>query len=405
MDDPFELRKDNRVLARLSGASKLGQFTAYEQMEVTDAGRRRGYFNLRTGEIVHTPQSKLQKKDRVQLPLRQGLLYRILIGETTTGKTKKSETQKNVLCLSFVEKKSRYSKTVTDPLGLYSDSRHEIGIWAYEGCEPEWGILGPCTHAWDPSDFCFVITSPRCTSPYHWIWDLREHIGDALDDEAMEYYPDDDRAYSFTENFCRDNCGAAIPQEYVEPDECAFALMDSAFAKYSCPSPNTAVGQAKRAMTAEKHAPITAPRCARRHPAHTATLRAVHSPTQPRASPNCKETSPCPFCSTRVLCCALAVSESARHRLRHLHHAHPRPRPQKRRRATGLQNSRAATRRKVRQRRLGAVQTSVRRRRSTSVCMIPSHPRPRYRRRSLTWTREIVCVYLRSEGAVPSRCQ
>lgn len=299
MDDPFEFRKDGRVLARLSGASKLGQFTAYEQMEVTADGRRRGYFSLRNGEFVHTPQSKLLKKDRVQLPLRVGLLCRILVGETPTGKTKKSEMQKNVVCLSFVEKKSRYKSNVTDPLGLYPDRAYGSSQvhWAVDG----WPWQGR-SHAWDPADFCFVITSPRCTSPYNWIWDLRDQIGDSLDDDSMEYYPDNHRFYSFYHD-----SKLSFPllhlDEYVEPGDCAFGLMDSAFAKYSCPSPSTAVGQAKRAMTAEKHAPATAPRCARRHPTRTATpcVLSIHRRSHTPA-PDAKITLSLLLHSCAVLC-------------------------------------------------------------------------------------------------------
>eukprot|EP00966_Prymnesium_polylepis_P159723 3691263-Prymnesium_polylepis.1 len=67
--DPFEFRKDGQLLARLIGASELGPFTAFEKMQVTAEGRRRGYFDLACGELVHTPQSKLQQHVRVQLPL------------------------------------------------------------------------------------------------------------------------------------------------------------------------------------------------------------------------------------------------------------------------------------------------------------------------------------------------
>ena len=79
MADPFEFRKDGHLLGVLSGVSQLGAFIAYEKMQVTATGRARGYFDLKRGEIVHTPQSMLRQGTRVQLPLRDGMLCRILV--------------------------------------------------------------------------------------------------------------------------------------------------------------------------------------------------------------------------------------------------------------------------------------------------------------------------------------
>ena len=47
--DPFDFYKDRVLMARLSSASRLGQFTAFTCMEVTAEGRRRGYFDLICG--------------------------------------------------------------------------------------------------------------------------------------------------------------------------------------------------------------------------------------------------------------------------------------------------------------------------------------------------------------------
>ena len=132
-------------------------------MKVTAEGPRRGYFDLTRGEVVHTPRSKLQSGKRVQLPIRDGLLCRILLGERAAGSKKKAASQHDLLCLSFVEKISPYDTSVVDPLGLY-----EFGQDVFASSHPfqytyERLATDPCT---------FVITSPRHTSPNAFIWKM-----------------------------------------------------------------------------------------------------------------------------------------------------------------------------------------------------------------------------------------
>ena len=134
--DPFEFRKDGQLLARLIGASELGPFTAFEKMQVTAEGRRRGYFDLACGELVHTPQSKLQQHVRVQLPLRKGMLFRILLGQRKAGSKKASTTQHNLICLSYVESQSVYRAEINNPLGLYEWRRSKVLA------DPEAGFFG-----------------------------------------------------------------------------------------------------------------------------------------------------------------------------------------------------------------------------------------------------------------------
>ena len=93
MVDPYEFKRDGVLIARLSRPSKLGQFTAYDKMEVTAEGRRRGYFHLECGQFVHTPHSKLEGKIRVQLPVRSGMVCKILLGERNTGAKKRAARQ------------------------------------------------------------------------------------------------------------------------------------------------------------------------------------------------------------------------------------------------------------------------------------------------------------------------
>ena len=99
MHDPLDYYRDKRLLARFSGASKLGEFTAYQKIEVTAEGRRRGYFDLMCGEYVNVPQSKLVQGCRVQLPVRDGMVCRILVGERAAAE-KRSRTHSTTFCVS-----------------------------------------------------------------------------------------------------------------------------------------------------------------------------------------------------------------------------------------------------------------------------------------------------------------
>ena len=93
----------------------MGEFDAYNLMEVTAAGCERGYYDLVCGQVVNTPQSVMRVGDRVQLPLRRGIVSRILVGQTSTGKSKKADTQISILVLSYVEKLSHLAEKVVDP--------------------------------------------------------------------------------------------------------------------------------------------------------------------------------------------------------------------------------------------------------------------------------------------------
>ena len=115
--DCTEFRKDGSVLARLYGSSQLGTFTAFEKMVVTDAGLRRGYSSLEYGQIVNTPWARQLQGSRVQQPIRTGMLYRVMLGTTATGKKKAADRQQRLLCLSIVEKKSTWGDGITDTRG------------------------------------------------------------------------------------------------------------------------------------------------------------------------------------------------------------------------------------------------------------------------------------------------
>ena len=94
---PF--KKNGIVMAYLEGGEKLGEFAAYQKMVVTDAGRAAGYTDLQHGEFVHVPSACQRARERVQLPVRQGMIYRVLLGEENTGSKKKADTQQRLLCL------------------------------------------------------------------------------------------------------------------------------------------------------------------------------------------------------------------------------------------------------------------------------------------------------------------
>ena len=248
--DPFDFYKDRVLIARLSGASKLGQFTAYTCMEVTAEGRRRCYFDLTCGQLVNTPWAKQQGGERVQLPLREGMLCRILLGSSAAGAKKTKATQNHLLCLSFVEKQSRFASTITNPLGLYqmSDRCYTVNM---EVAFDRRDILPPQPeHPWDiqnpiPSDdFLFVITAAQYTSPLHYIWKCPTRVKE-------QYYPSDQRLYTFMNNLDKNNKDFAITYVCVDvfgTGCCCFDQMEERLALYSVPSLRTAVGQAKRAI-------------------------------------------------------------------------------------------------------------------------------------------------------------
>eukprot|EP00966_Prymnesium_polylepis_P165495 3825903-Prymnesium_polylepis.1 len=216
-------------------------------MRVTAEGRRRGYFDLACGELVHTPQSKLQDGARVQLPLRKGMLWRILLGERAAGKKKKADTQKNLLCLSLVEKQSMYGADINNPLGLYEWRRRKVMADA----AADW-FSGPrFERPLDQAKFCWVVTSAKCTSPDGWI--ERMNPSDDFDGK----FPSDGRIYTF--DLRSDQNEGDFIQDYsycgiYKPGDTFFNFVECTFASYTVPSKiETALGQAKRAMVATSH--------------------------------------------------------------------------------------------------------------------------------------------------------
>ena len=254
MEDPFEFWKDAQLLARLTGASQFGGFTAYTKMQVTADGRRRGYFDLQCGDDVHTPQSKAKGKGRLQLPLRDGLLYRILLGHTKAGRKKTAETQKNLLCLSYVETTSRYASApqISNPLGLY-DGNHS---------------LRPAAENQPRSSECYtwVFTSPRYTSPREYIWRMYRPSLLGLcppDFQPETEYPETE--YDFdgpppsdgrTYTFVREGYGSRwlrMTYDGAPVDELpTVEMMEDAIGSFKIPAVNTALGQAKRSMIVAK---------------------------------------------------------------------------------------------------------------------------------------------------------
>ena len=254
MDKPFDFMKDGHLLARLSGAETLGQFTAYSTMQVTAEGRHRGYFDLARGELVHTPHARQLNGRRIQLPVRDGLLHSVLVGTRATGAKKKADVQQNLFCLSYVQKESHFISSITNPLGLYSSST----VDPYGGTRTDW-----LSDDLKGSDFLFVITSPQCTSPDEWIWKCSRST-----DPGMDFYPPDERAHTHTllragrtkdfQLIGPKEVGGNFLQEYIGVDvfsdgDKSFDLMMASLSNFPLPSVVTAVGQAKRAMVATKH--------------------------------------------------------------------------------------------------------------------------------------------------------
>ena len=261
--DVFELRKDGHLLARLLGGEQMGEFIAYKQLQATAAGRDRGYFDLKCGELVHTPQAAQRGGARVRLPLRDGMLCRILVGKTSTGVKKQASSQDNVFCLSYVEKTSHYNATVVDPLGLYKMSNRLLhdptlrsaptnsksGHWATDE-HLTWLNVG--------NDFAWVITLPFVTSPAYFIWKCHGGRGCNLcrGKEAKQFLKDG-RHYNC--HSCIGFRGNIKPrssdfvQDYTlidvfdqEDDE--FNLMESRLVDFVVPTVVAAKGQMSRAV-------------------------------------------------------------------------------------------------------------------------------------------------------------
>lgn len=267
MHDPLDYYRDKRLLARFSGASELGEFTAYQKIEVTAEGRRRGYFDLMCGEYVNVPQSKLVQGCRVQLPVRDGMVCRILVGERAAAGSKKSDTQYDFLCLSFVHKQSIYVSELNDTLGLYDPNLPACRLFSAGKRTAQWYWTPGVQH--NSNDFQLVVTSLQCTSPHEWIWKMPrpslKGIGNPEDDfDGLP--PSDGRTYTF--DLKSDHGGGDFIKDYSRadfaayPEDATFQLMEQAFTTYSVPKPNTALGQAKRAMTRKRQmrkAPASAP--------------------------------------------------------------------------------------------------------------------------------------------------
>jgi len=101
---PYELKKDGTVLAKLYGASQLGEFTAYYRMDVTHEGARQGLVSLRTRTMVYAPCASRA----FQMPPKSAMLYRVLIGKTKAASKKTAVTQERLLLLCLSETRSRF---------------------------------------------------------------------------------------------------------------------------------------------------------------------------------------------------------------------------------------------------------------------------------------------------------
>ena len=272
MNDPFELRKDGHLLARLSGAMPAGAFTAYNWMQVTAAGRAYGYMDLQRGQVVNTPHAVQRDLQRVQLPLREGFVHSILVGPTATGKKKKASTQSNVLVLSYVEKNSHFADHIVDPRGLYDLKWNNISSIGEHFkdfnkksffADGEWVRQPDGTKVEPPrsDNFTFVITSPKYTTPESFVAYFPPKVWPKEWRTTVEY-PDDEREYTYTLNF--ETARAPEGTEFIDvggsydgfslenDHNGVFKLMTDAFTTYSTPAVVTAKGQAHRAWKAVK---------------------------------------------------------------------------------------------------------------------------------------------------------
>ena len=231
--DCTEFRKDGSLLARLYGKSQLGTFTAFTKMVVTDAGVLRGYSSLQYSQLVNTPWARQLQHKRVQQPMRTGMLYRILLGTTATGRKKAADRQQRLLCLSLVEKKSTWGDGIIDPRGTEQNQGQN---WNMEQAD----YYAELYCGDKPLSMNEVFTTPQTTRGYRF-HEIYTHETDGTFPDAAEHP-------------WNGGSGEGLRKYFVEEKDSGCyttrgglrELAETQIVKFALPSVTTAYGQAKR---------------------------------------------------------------------------------------------------------------------------------------------------------------
>ena len=241
--DGVPFMKGTTTLAHLYTPSKLGTFTAFERMEVTKAGRAAGYTNLEFSQLVVTPHAKTIRGNSTQLPVRNGMLYRLVLGFEKAGQIKLNSEQQRLLCLSLVDKVSAYSDGVTDAEGrcfahldghaLFNHEVEERHVDLFDASE---GLAGTEIVPLSMDDFVWVFSSALHTRGCDWCCPDSMKRGRIVSTPATKPNPKLPR-----------NGAVEVAHLCTDLFPSWIKLADTSIKDLAIPSVTTAVGQAKRA--------------------------------------------------------------------------------------------------------------------------------------------------------------
>ena len=260
--ETYAFLKDGQALAHLSGGQRLGTLDVFFCMDVTPEGRRRGYCDLRHGEVVHTPQAGQRALKKVCLPMRDGILYCIILCKEPSSR--KGAEQGSLLCLSYAEKTSPY--TISDTRGLYKQSakvrrKPAVGMGTFGRCGTygEW-FPPSITLLWElfegedlvqatPEDFIFVISPALHTTPSDYIWKVQSIRRNPHQD--VNLIPEDGRVYSMSiaSGGARDYDYTDVYGKDIFDPYGIYGLMQSSVLSYKVPNSSNAKAQAKRGLS------------------------------------------------------------------------------------------------------------------------------------------------------------
>ena len=188
---------------------------------------------------MNTPWARQLQGQRVQLPIRTGMLYRIMLGATATGQKKKAAQQQRLLCLSLVEKKSIFGAGITDTRGGKTNDGQRWDTEVEEYYDKLYNVKDSGKPL-EMTDFEWVFSTPQLTRSYAF---------------AEIYCHETDGKYRWADEHPWNNgTGELLPKYFAGTDftwdlrffDGLHALAALQIAELKLPSVTTVVGQAKR---------------------------------------------------------------------------------------------------------------------------------------------------------------
>ena len=247
--DGVAFKKGTTTLAHMFGESSLGTFRSFEKMTVTSAGHRAGYVDLQCGQDVNTPHARTVHGSHVQLPVRQGIVHRIVLGSEKAGASQQSSTQQRLLCLSLVEKESIFAPGHTDAEGHCCSQLVGQEHFLLYNCDAEPRYCDLIFHAnlensrMEDGTVCdFFDHCPLMMRDFAWVFSSPQHV------RGIEYLNAAKKGtlkkwlatgkYLTGRPFSPSMCEYKCITDFAEAEISSFAI----------PSVSTAAGQAKRSI-------------------------------------------------------------------------------------------------------------------------------------------------------------